>query len=245
MSAPGRLPDGARAAERLRPARRPRRGRRAAGARVERRAADCGTASRRRAPARERARRRRREPTARCGFPTAGSPSRRARRVGDGAQREPGRALQILISRLTGAAEEMGAVLRRAAYSPNIKERADCSAALFTAAGELLGAGGAHSGSPRFDAGGGRGRHRRDRGAPRPGDEIVLNDPFAGGTHLNDVTLVSPCFVRRRARRAGWPTVRTTPISAGWHPVRCRPRQPRSTRRASASRRSASTTRSP
>ena len=46
--------------------------------------------------------------------------------------------LQILISRLTGVAEEMGAVLRRAAFSPNIKERADCSAALFTADGELL-----------------------------------------------------------------------------------------------------------
>ena len=41
-------------------------------------------------------------------------------------------SLQILISRLTGVAEEMGAVLRRAASSPNIKERADCSAALFT-----------------------------------------------------------------------------------------------------------------
>ena len=47
-------------------------------------------------------------------------------------------SLQVLIARLTGIAEEMGAVLRRAAYSPNIKERADCSAALFTAAGELL-----------------------------------------------------------------------------------------------------------
>ena len=46
--------------------------------------------------------------------------------------------LQVLISRLTGIAEEMGAVLRRAAFSPNIKERADCSAALFDAAGELL-----------------------------------------------------------------------------------------------------------
>ena len=44
-------------------------------------------------------------------------------------------ALQVLISRLTGIAEEMGAVLRRAAFSPNIKERADCSAALFTPAG--------------------------------------------------------------------------------------------------------------
>src|SRR5207245_1438729 len=47
-------------------------------------------------------------------------------------------ALQVLISQLTGVAEEMGAVLRRSAFSPNIKERADCSAALFTAEGELL-----------------------------------------------------------------------------------------------------------
>ena len=47
-------------------------------------------------------------------------------------------ALQVLISQLTGVAEEMGAVLRRASFSPNIKERADCSAALFTADGELL-----------------------------------------------------------------------------------------------------------
>ena len=47
-------------------------------------------------------------------------------------------SLQVLISRLAGVAEEMGAVLRRAAFSPNIKERADCSAALFTADGELL-----------------------------------------------------------------------------------------------------------
>src|SRR5437660_8128373 len=47
-------------------------------------------------------------------------------------------ALQVLISRLTGVADEMGAVLRRASFSPNIKERADCSAALFTADGELL-----------------------------------------------------------------------------------------------------------
>jgi N-methylhydantoinase B len=46
--------------------------------------------------------------------------------------------LQILGSRLASVADEMGAVLRRAASSPNIKERADCSAALFTASGELL-----------------------------------------------------------------------------------------------------------
>jgi len=47
-------------------------------------------------------------------------------------------ALQVLTSRLTGVAEEMGAVLRRASFSPNIKERMDASAALFTASGELL-----------------------------------------------------------------------------------------------------------
>ena len=105
-------------------------------------------------------------------------------------------ALQILISRLTGAAEEMGAVLRRAAYSPNIKERADCSAALFTAAGELLVQAEhipVHLGSmPAAVAA----AIAAVGGSPRPDDEIVLNDPFAGGTHLNDVTLVSPCFVR-------------------------------------------------
>ena len=104
-------------------------------------------------------------------------------------------SLQVLISRLTGIAEEMGAVLRRAAYSPNIKERADCSAALFTADGELLAQAEhipVHLGSmpasvrAAIDAVG-------DRVAP--GDQVVLNDPFAGGTHLNDVTLVAPCFV--------------------------------------------------
>src|SRR5947209_4418075 len=46
--------------------------------------------------------------------------------------------LQVWISRLAGVADEMGAVLRRAAYSPNIKERADCSCALFTPDGTLL-----------------------------------------------------------------------------------------------------------
>ena len=46
-------------------------------------------------------------------------------------------ALQVLISRLTGVAEEMGAVLRRASFSPNIKERMDASAALFTPSGDV------------------------------------------------------------------------------------------------------------
>jgi N-methylhydantoinase B/oxoprolinase/acetone carboxylase alpha subunit len=107
-------------------------------------------------------------------------------------------SLQVLISRLTGVAEEMGAVLRRSAFSPNIKERADCSAALFTAGGELLVQAehipvhlGSMPASVRavIDAVG------ELDGPLRPGDRLILNDPFAGGTHLNDLTLVSPCFV--------------------------------------------------
>jgi N-methylhydantoinase B/oxoprolinase/acetone carboxylase alpha subunit len=104
-------------------------------------------------------------------------------------------SLQVLISRLTGIAEEMGAVLRRSAYSPNIKERADCSAALFTADGELLVQAEhipVHLGSmpasvrAAIDTCGER---------VRAGDQVVVNDPFAGGTHLNDITFVAPCFV--------------------------------------------------
>jgi N-methylhydantoinase B/oxoprolinase/acetone carboxylase alpha subunit len=104
-------------------------------------------------------------------------------------------SLQVLISRLTGVAEEMGAVLQRAAFSPNIKERADCSAALFTDGGELLVQAEhipVHLGSmpagvrAAIDACG---------DAVGPDDQIVLNDPYAGGTHLNDITVVAPCFV--------------------------------------------------
>ncbi|MFN2609226.1 MAG: hydantoinase B/oxoprolinase family protein, partial [Acidimicrobiales bacterium] len=114
-------------------------------------------------------------------------------------------ALQVLVSRLTAVAEEMGAVLRRAAFSPNIKERADCSSALFTPGGELLVQAEhipVHLGSmpasvrAAIDALGDR---------VRPGDQVVLNDPFAGGTHLNDLTLVAPCFTGEgSATLVGW-----------------------------------------
>jgi N-methylhydantoinase B/oxoprolinase/acetone carboxylase alpha subunit len=103
-------------------------------------------------------------------------------------------SLQVLISRLTGVADEMGAVLRRAAYSPNIKERADCSAALFTPAGELLAQAEhipVHLGSMPASV---QAAIDAFSDGVRPGDQIILNDPFAGGTHLNDITLVAPCF---------------------------------------------------
>jgi N-methylhydantoinase B/oxoprolinase/acetone carboxylase alpha subunit len=100
----------------------------------------------------------------------------------------------VLVARLSGVADEVGAVLRRAASSPNIKERADCSAACFTAEGELLAQAEhipVHLGSmpaavrAAIEA-------VDDVGA---GEQIVSNDPYAGGTHLNDVTLVAPVFV--------------------------------------------------
>ncbi|HEX5585671.1 MAG TPA: hydantoinase B/oxoprolinase family protein [Acidimicrobiia bacterium] len=106
-------------------------------------------------------------------------------------------ALQILVSRLGGVADEMGAVLRRAASSPNIKERADCSAALFTTSGELLVQAEhipVHLGSMPASVRAAIEFLEHEGGGVRPDDEVILNDPFAGGTHLNDVTLVAPCF---------------------------------------------------
>ena len=110
-------------------------------------------------------------------------------------------AIQVLISRLTGVAAEMGEVLRRSAFSPNIKERADCSAAVFTAGGELLVQAEhipVHLGSMPASVAAAIGTGL----APTDGVQIILNDPFAGGTHLNDITLVAPCFVS--GRLVGW-----------------------------------------
>jgi N-methylhydantoinase B/oxoprolinase/acetone carboxylase alpha subunit len=100
--------------------------------------------------------------------------------------------LQVWISRLAGVADEMGAVLRRAAYSPNIKERADCSCALFAPDGTLLAQAEhipVHLGSMPAAV---RAAIDVCGAAIGPGDQIVVNDPFAGGTHLNDITFVAP-----------------------------------------------------
>lgn len=104
-------------------------------------------------------------------------------------------ALQILIARLSGVAREMSAVLRRASYSPNIKERADFSCALFTPDGELLVQAEnipVHLGSMPASV---AAVIERFAGRLRPGDQVAVNDPFSGGTHLNDITIVAPCFV--------------------------------------------------
>lgn len=89
-------------------------------------------------------------------------------------------------------AEEMGASLRRTAFSPNIKERRDYSCAVFDASGEVIAMGDhmpVHLGSMPMSV-----RAAIDSLELGPGDTAVLNDPFAGGTHLPDITMVLPVF---------------------------------------------------
>jgi N-methylhydantoinase B len=97
--------------------------------------------------------------------------------------------LSVLASALAGIAEEMGAVLIRGSYSSNIKERRDCSTALFDARGQMVAQAEhipVHLGAmPEAVAA----IRRRN---PEPGDVFAINDPYSGGTHLPDITLVSP-----------------------------------------------------
>jgi N-methylhydantoinase B len=97
--------------------------------------------------------------------------------------------LEILRNQLESVAEEMGEVLIRGAYSPNITERRDCSTAVFEADGRLVAQAEhipVHLGAMPDAVTAVR---ERD---PRPGDVFICNDPYAGGTHLPDVTMVSP-----------------------------------------------------
>jgi N-methylhydantoinase B len=98
-------------------------------------------------------------------------------------------ALAVLQSALAGVAEEMGAVLQRSAYSANIKERRDHSAALFDVRGRMV-AQAAHI--PVHLGAMPPAVHAVIALEPRPGEVWCLNDPFIGGTHLPDITLVSP-----------------------------------------------------
>jgi 5-oxoprolinase (ATP-hydrolysing) len=102
--------------------------------------------------------------------------------------------LELFNNLFMGAAEQMGAVLRNTSTSVNIKERLDFSCAVFDATGALI------ANAPHVPVHlGAMGESVRtvleSRGATlRPGDAVVLNNPFNGGTHLPDVTVVSPVF---------------------------------------------------
>lgn len=100
--------------------------------------------------------------------------------------------LEIYRALYTSVAEEMGIALRRTAFSPNIKERRDYSCAVFDGAGRVIAQGDhmpVHLGSMPMAVAAALERIRL-----APGDVVALNDPFAGGTHLPDVTLISGVF---------------------------------------------------
>ena len=105
---------------------------------------------------------------------------------------------EVIARFLLATAEEMAATLMRTAFSPNIKERADCSTAIFDEAGEVIALAQRvpiHLGSmvgavseilKRFGL-----------SQLRPGDMFIANDPYnGGGTHLPDINVIAPVFVR-------------------------------------------------
>ena len=101
--------------------------------------------------------------------------------------------LEIFKNIFHSISEEMGAALRRSAFSPNIKERRDYSCAVYDGDGQVLVMGDhmpVHLGSMPASVAAARAALIFE-----PGDIALLNDPFAGGTHLPDLTLVMPVFV--------------------------------------------------
>ena len=146
--------------------------------------------------------------------------------------------LEVFSNLFMSVAEQMGVRLQSTAHSVNIKERLDFSCAIFDADGGLI------ANAPHIPVHlGSMGESikmviSRNKGRMKPGDVYVLNDPYHGGTHLPDVTVVTPVFAQRprpgpirpggRARRRPRPSGSTSPRgdttrrSAGSRPAPCR-----------------------
>ena len=100
--------------------------------------------------------------------------------------------LELYKNMLTSVAEEMGVTLQRTAFSPNIKERLDFSCAVFDGTGKMVAQAAhipVHLGSMPLSV-----LAAIEHTEMAPGDMIALNDPYRGGTHLPDITLVAPIF---------------------------------------------------
>jgi N-methylhydantoinase B len=113
-------------------------------------------------------------------------------------QRDPVE-LEIFKNLYHSIAEEMGAALRRTAFSPNIKERRDYSCAVFDGDAQVIAMGDhmpVHLGSMPMSV-----AAAIEAGSMNAGDIVMLNDPFRGGTHLPDITLVAPVFLAQRRRQ--------------------------------------------
>ncbi len=104
-------------------------------------------------------------------------------------------SLEVFRHRCAAIAEEMGAALGRTAFSANIKERRDYSCAIFNAAGHMIAQAAhipVHLGAMPRSVGAVLKRYTL-----RPGDVAILNDPYLGGSHLPDITMVAPVFIAR------------------------------------------------
>ena len=126
--------------------------------------------------------------------------------------------LEIFKNIYHSIAEEMGAALRRTAFSPNIKERRDYSCAIFDSQGEVIAMGDhmpVHLGSMPMSV-----RAAIESCELCPGDVVMLNDPFRGGTHLPDITLVAPVYIgsRKRGQDTGATPRRKRSRRSGGHP---------------------------
>ena len=107
-------------------------------------------------------------------------------------------SFEILKNSLISIAEEMGVVLRRSSFSPNVKERRDYSCALFDKSGQLVAQGEhipVHLGAMPYSV---KAVLKEFGNDLFDGDDVILNDPYRGGTHLPDITMVSPIFFKER-----------------------------------------------
>jgi N-methylhydantoinase B/oxoprolinase/acetone carboxylase alpha subunit len=118
--------------------------------------------------------------------------------IGGGPARFDPIAFEIFKHRFLSIADEMGVTLRRTGFSPNIKERLDYSCAIYDAAGHTIAQGDhmpVHLGAMPLSV-----AAAIDAVEMQRGDMVMLNDPFSGGTHLPDITLVAPVFIGRERR---------------------------------------------
>jgi N-methylhydantoinase B/oxoprolinase/acetone carboxylase alpha subunit len=107
---------------------------------------------------------------------------------------------EIFKNLFVSIAEEMGVTLCRTGFSPNIKERLDYSCAIYDSFGQTIAQGDhlpVHLGAMPLSV-----RAAIDHVNMEPGDTVILNDPFRGGTHLPDITLVSPVFLKQKGSPA-------------------------------------------
>ena len=109
-------------------------------------------------------------------------------------------SLEVFKNMFESVAEEMGVALQRTSYSPNIKERRDFSCAVFDPEGNMVAQAAhvpVHLGAMPASV---RAALEVFPNALRPGDIVILNDPYLGGTHLPDITMVAPVYAGEKGQ---------------------------------------------